>query len=288
MNLRDFEYLVAVADLWHFGKAAERCNVSQPTLSMQLKKLENYLSVQLFERTNKQVMITKIGEEIAMRARQILLTSNEIKQLAKTAQEPLAGDFTLGAFPTIAPYFLPIIVPKIAENLPKLKLFLVEDKTEILLAKLKAGTLDATLLALPIYDEDLEFAELFSDPFMLAVPTSHKLAKRKFIHPKDIVGEKLLLLEEGHCLRNQALEICSLIGVGERQDFRATSLETLRQMVRVGVGVTLMPEIAVREKDGVCYIPIKPEISRKIALVWRKTSTRKQCIEAMLPSFIRI
>lgn len=282
MNLRDFEYLVAVADLQHFGKAAEHCNVSQPTLSMQLKKLEDYLGVKLFERTNKQVMITKIGAEIIARARQILLTASEIKNLAKTAQDPLAGDFTLGAFPTLAPYFLPIIAPKIATVLPKLKLFLVEDKTATLLEKLKSGALDAAFIALPIEDDSLEFSELFSDPFMLAVPCNHKFAQRKSISQKDIVSEKLLLLEEGHCLRSQALEICSLIGTGERQDFRATSLETLRQMVRANVGITLIPRIAIRENDGVCYIPIKPEISRKIALVWRKTSTRIQCIEKII------
>lgn len=282
MNLRDFEYLVAVADLGHFGKAAEHCNVSQPTLSMQLKKLEDYLGVQLFERNNKQVMITKIGAEIAVRARKILLITSEIKMMARNAQEPLAGDFTLGAFPTLVPYFLPIIVPKIASAMPKLKLFLMEEKTEKLLEKLKSGVLDAALLALPIEDESLEYKEIFSDNFLLAVPANHKLSKRKYINQSEIIGEKLLLLEEGHCLCSQALEFCSLIGVGERQDFRATSLETLRQMVRAGVGITLIPKIAVREDLGVSYIPIKPAIARKIAIVWRKTSTHKACIDAII------
>jgi len=282
MNLRDFEYLVAVADLGHFGKAAERCHVSQPTLSMQLKKLENYLGVPLFERNNKQVLITKIGTEIAARARQILLTTQEIKQLAKTAQDPLAGDFTLGAFPTLAPYFLPLIVPKITRELPKLKLFLVEEKTSILLEKLKNNKLDAALLALPIQDDSLEFEELFADPFMLAVPAGHKFAQRKYIGQSDIISEQLLLLEEGHCLRSQALEFCSFIGTSERQDFRATSLETLRQMVRANVGITLIPRLAARDNDGIIYIPLKPEISRRIALVWRKTSTKMVCIKALL------
>ncbi len=282
MNLRDLQYLVAVADQQHFGKAAEQCHVSQPTLSMQLKKMEEYLGVQLFERTNKRVMITPTGEKIAERARQVLRDTQEIRDIAKTAQDPYAGEFRLGAFPTLAPYFLPQVLPAIARKLPKLKLLLVEEKTEQLLDKLKAGTLDAALVALPIEEEGFGSAALFDDPFLLAVPLSHPLAKHKHVNQNDLKGERLLLLEEGHCLRNQALEVCSLMGGFEQQDFRATSLETLRQMVASGVGITLIPKLAMRKKDGIAYIPFaKPAISRTIGLVWRKTTTRKSCIEAM-------
>jgi len=283
MNLRDLEYLVAVADRKHFGKAAEHCHVSQPTLSMQLKKLEEYLGVQLFERTNKHVMITEAGEKIAERARQILRNAEEIKEIGKTAQDCYAGDFRLGAFPTLAPYFLPLAVPKITKKFPKLKLLLIEEKTEQLLDGLKAGSMDAALIALPIKDDDLESAPLFNDPFFLAVPLGHPLAKRKSINQNEIKGEHLLLLEDGHCLRSQALEVCSMIGASEQQDFRATSLETLRQMVASGIGITLIPKLAMKKNDGIAYIPFaKSAPSRTIGLVWRKTSARKSCIEAMI------
>ena len=219
MNLRDLQYLVAVADLQHFGKAAQACHVSQPTLSMQLKKLEETLGVQLFERTNKHVMITKIGEMLTEHARRILQVAQEMRDIAKTAQDVYGGDFYLGAFPTLAPYFLPYTVPKITSTFPKLKLWLAEEKTETLLEKLKEGTLDAALVALPIDEEGLDSAPLFDDPFLLAVPLNHPFARRKSIHPGKIMGERLLLLEEGHCLRNQALEVCSMMGASEYQGF---------------------------------------------------------------------
>lgn len=283
MNLRDLQYLVAVADEGHFGKAAQHCHVSQPTLSMQLKKMEEYLGVQLFERTNKQVMITPVGEKIAERARQILCDTQGIRDIAKTAQDPYAGEFRLGAFPTLAPYFLPQVVPVIARKLPKLKLLLVEEKTEQLLYKLKIGSLDAALIALPVEDESLDSISLLEDPFLVAVSINHALSGRKHINPSDLKKEQLLLLEEGHCLRNQALEVCGMIGASEHQDFRATSLETLRQMVAAGVGITLIPQLAMRKNDGITYIPFsKAAISRSIGLVWRKTSVRKPCIEAMI------
>jgi LysR family hydrogen peroxide-inducible transcriptional activator len=250
---------------------------------MQLKKLEEYLGVQLFERTNKQVMVTPVGEEIVQRARLILREAEEIKAVAKTAQDPYAGDFRLGAFPTLAPYFLPLAVPAIRKKLPKLKLLLVEEKTTQLLDKLKTGALDAALIALPVEEEGLDSAPLFDDPFLLAVPIGHPFAKRKHVNQNDIKGEQLLLLEDGHCLRSQALEVCSLIGASEHQDFRATSLETLRQMVAAGVGITLIPKLAMRKDDGIVYIPFaKPAPIRSIGLVWRKTAVRKPCIEMLL------
>lgn len=283
MNLRDLQYLAAVADHRHFGRAAEQCHVSQPTLSMQLKKLEDYLGVQLFERSNKHVMPTPIGEQIAARARLITQAAQEMRDLAKTAQDPYAGDFRLGAFPTLAPYFLPQAAPQIAEALPNLKLWLVEEKTESLLSKLAAGTLDAALIALPFDADGLDSAPLFHDPFFLAVPLSHPFAKRKHITQSELKTQPLLLLEDGHCLRSQALEICSLIGASEHQDFRATSLETLRQMVASGMGVTLIPKLAMRDHDGIAYIPFaKPVPARTIGLAWRKTTARRPCIDKIV------
>ena len=285
MNLRDLQYLTAVADHEHFGKAARACNTSQPTLSMQLKKLEETLGVQLFERTNRQVMITPVGEEIAQRARRILREAEEIKAVAKTAQDPYAGEFRLGAFPTLAPYFLPQAVPAIRKKLPKLKLLLIEEKTESLVERLRAGTLDAALLALPVHEDALETMHLFDDAFLLAVPRGHPLAKRNTIRQSDIADERLLLLEDGHCLRAQALEVCSMTGASENQEFRATSLETLRYMVASGVGITLIPEMAMKKGDGIAYIPFaRPAPSRSIGLAWRKSSARLLCIKTLAES----
>lgn len=275
MNLRDLEYLVAVSELKHFGRAADKCFVSQPALSMQLKKLEETLGVELFERSNKKVMVTKVGQEIADRAAKILRDANEIKDLAKTYHDPFAGDLRMGAFPTLAPYLLPQIVPDIVSEYPNLKLLLIEEKTDALVKMLREGEIDVALLALPIDVDSLDSIELFQDDFLLALPPSHHLAKRKYITHQDLQSESLLLLEEGHCLREQALDVCSLIGTSESQDFRATSLETLRQMVASGVGITLIPESAKKENDGIVYLPFKSQpLSRRIALVFRKTSPK--------------
>lgn len=282
MNLRDLQYLVAVADAGHFGKAASKCNISQPTLSMQLKKLEEYLGVTLFERTNKQVMITAVGKRIADEARAVLQGAEGIRAIARNAQSPFAGDFRLGAFPTLAPYFLPHAIPAISKALPELRLLLVEDKTADLLRALEAGTLDAALIALPVDAKGLTSQPLFDDPFLLAVPRNHALANRKRVTPEDLQGYPLLLLEDGHCLRDQALEVCSLMGGREQDEFRATSLETLRQMVVAGVGITLIPKLAQREGDGLIYIPFAaPAPLRTIGLVSRKTSARMECVDAL-------
>jgi LysR family hydrogen peroxide-inducible transcriptional activator len=282
MNIRDLKYLVAVADERHFGRAARLSHVSQPTLSMQLKKLEETLGVQLFERNNKQVMITQAGSEIAERARIILRDVDALYASAKAAQDPLAGEFRLGAFPTLAPYFLPPVIPKLRKQLPSMKFLLIEEKTDRLIERLKKGLLDAALLALPIQQEGLETRSLFTDPFLLAVPQGHRLAKRRQVTRRDIADEELLLLEEGHCLRAQALEVCSVIGASEHEDFRATSLETLRQMVAAGVGITLIPKLARREDDGIAYIPFgDPAPFRTIGLVWRKGTARRECIDVM-------
>lgn len=282
MNLRDLEYLVAVADHMHFGKAAKAVHVSQPTLSMQLKKLEEYLGVKCFERAGKRVLLTPSGQELCHKARNIVTQARELKELAKSRQNPLGGDFYLGAFPTLAPFILPLIVPHIRKALPSLKLFLVEEKTSEIMAKLVAGKIDAALVALPVEERGVEYLPLFTDPFMLAVPEGHRLAKRRQASMSDINHEELLLLEEGHCLRAQALEVCSIAGAAESQQFRATSMETLRQMVASGVGITLIPKMASRKDDGVVYIPFKEKkLARSIGLVWRSGSGRAQAISRL-------
>ncbi len=284
MNLRDLNYLVAVADLRSFIQAADQCCISQPTLSTQIKKMEESLGVQIFERTNKKVLPTELGEQIIASARRVLLEIDVIQQYAENAQDPLAGNFRLGAFPTLAAYIFPGLVPLIKQTLPKLRLILVEEKTDVLIAQLKQGQLDAVLLALPILDDTLEIRLLFEDEFLLAVASDNPLAARTTIAQSDLIHQQLLLLDEGHCLRGQALQICKLNHAEEQQDVRATGLETLRQMVRAGTGITFMPKIAIHEpEEGIRYIPfVEPAPKRTIGLVWRKTSARNELLEKLI------
>lgn len=283
MNLRDLKYLVAVADYQHFGNAAKACNVSQPSLSMQLKKLEEYLNVVLFERNNRRVMITPIGREIAARARAILQWEEEIKALAMAEQDPFSGELRLGGFPTLAPYYFPEVVSKVKQQYEKLTLYLVEEKTLDLVEKLRLGELDGAFLALPLgHVDDLMTKELFEESFLLAVPEEHVLAEHETVGMKELDGARLLLLEDGHCLREQALGVCDKMGALESQDFKATSLETLRQMVVSGVGITLIPEMAKRNGDGLVYIPFEdPMPSRIIAMAWRPMNPKWKCLQAI-------
>lgn len=283
MNLRDLHYLVAVADLKNFSQAAEKCFISQPTLSNQIKKLEETLDITIFERTNKRVMLTPIGEQIVASARRILREEDTIRHLAKLAHDPLSGTFKLGAFPTLSTYIFPKIVPEIKEKCPKLRLILVEEKTDRLVEKLKDGALDAALLALPLDDDYFSTEALFEDEFFLATPPEHPLTKKTSLKQSDLTPHKLLLLEEGHCLRDQALDVCRLSGLEEETDFRATGLETLRQMVKAGTGITFMPQIAIKEQEaGIAYIPFSPPApTRTIGLVWRKTTARSKLIQEL-------
>ena len=278
MNLRDLGYLVSVADHRHFGKAAEASFVSQPTLSTQIKKLEQELGVKLIERNPRQIMLTDAGERVVERARIILRETDNIKDIARQAVDPESGSVRLGLFPTLAPYLLPHVVPELHRRFPLLELLLVEEKTEVLIQQVRDGQLDVAVLALPIPDYQLHEEFLFAEDFVLAVPSTHPLAASG--GPVDIsvlAEENVLLLEEGHCLREQALTICRLAGASERSGFRATSLETLRQMVAAGVGVTLLPELAVQppvpsSPDIVLLRFAEPVPRRQIAMFWRETS----------------
>jgi LysR family hydrogen peroxide-inducible transcriptional activator len=286
IKLKDLRYLVAVADTRHFGRAAGRCFVSQPTLSAQLKKLEQYLGVQLIERQPNNVSLTDAGARIVERARRILEASEEVVTLARAERDPLAGRLRLALLPTIGPYLLPLVSQSIRKALPRLELHLYEHQTATILQKLKAAELDLGILALPVDLEGLEVRTLYCEPFAVAVPQRHRLAQRERVQPSDLEGETLLLLEEGHCLRDQALEVCSRIGAGESQDFRATSLETLRQMVATGAGITLLPQLATQgaygQARGVVVLPFaNPAPQRQIGAVWRKTTARSAAIEAV-------
>jgi LysR family transcriptional regulator, hydrogen peroxide-inducible genes activator len=286
LKLKDLRYLVAVADQRHFGRAAARCFVSQPTLSAQLKKLEQAFGVQLIERAPNKVALTPAGEEIVARARRILEASDEIVTLARSHRDPLAGRLRIALLPTIGPYLLPRVAPLIRRQLPRLQLRLYEYQTATMLEKLHGGELDLGILALPVELSGLESRELYREAFVLALPERHPLAAHESVRVGDLKGESLLLLEEGHCLRDQALEVCSRVAVREDQDFRATSLETLRQMVAAGAGVTLLPELAgrgaYRSARGVVLRPFaKPAPVRHIGALWRKTTARRAAIDAL-------
>ncbi|MEM1412182.1 MAG: LysR substrate-binding domain-containing protein [Pseudomonadota bacterium] len=277
MNLRALKYFVKLAEIKHFSRAAEACFVSQPTLSTQIRKLEEELGVQLVERAPRRVQLTPVGEEIAARARHVLRDVDQIHAAARRSRDPETGTLRLGLFPTLAPYLLPHVVPTLRERFPKLRLELSEEKTGDILAMLENGDLDAALLALPIEDDSLETLSLFREPFFLAIPDGHPLASKAEIETTDLDGAELLLLEDGHCLRDHALEVCALAGARERVDFHATSMETLRQMVAADVGVTLMPALAVAPPiaptGNITLRPFAaPAPHRTIALVWRRTS----------------
>ena len=285
IKLKDLRYLVAVADTGHFGQASQRCFISQPTLSAQLKKLEDYLGVQLIERQPRGATLTQAGAQIVARARLILSASDEVVTIAQTFRDPLAGTLKVAMIPTVGPYVLPKVAPAVRKQLPRLDLLLFEYQTAAMVEKIQAGEIDLGVLALPVEIEGLASRRLYDEDFNVALPEHHRLAKQATVRIQDLEGESLLLLEEGHCLRDQALEVCGRISLHERQDFRGTSLETLRQMVAAGAGVTLMPELASHgaygHARGVFIRPlVRPTPHRQIGAVWRKSSARQAAIQA--------
>ncbi len=286
MNLRELEYLLAVDEERHFHRAADRCFVSQPTLSGQLKKLEQELGVQLVERNNRQVRMTEAGRAVSDQARRVLNEAQAIQSIARTFHDPMQGELQLGLIPTVAPYLLPVIMPLFKKQYPGLKLWLHEQQTAVLLDKLRTAELDLLILALPV--ETNEFAEwdLFNEVFWLAVPRQAPLAKKTNLRLADLQDQEMLLLEEGHCLRGQALEVCFSAGAHENAGFRATSLETLRHMVGEGMGMTLIPDLAVPKRrlksDPVSYVPFRdPKPARRIGMLYRKDSYREAVFQNM-------
>lgn len=275
MTLQELRYLVAVAEDGQVARAAKRCHVGQPTLSTQLKKLEESLGVQLFERGPRGLKPTAAGAPIIAQARVVLEEADKLRALARTTQDPMTGSLRLGSIPTLGPYLLPYLLPIIRKRYPQLRLLLSEHLTAALLHELHAHTLDCALLALPIAHHGLEVMELFHEPFELALPADHALAKKKQVRPEDLSSECLLLLEEGHCLRDQALAVCGTAGNAAREEVQATSLETLRQMVAAGVGCTLLPQLSTQggarpDKRLIELRPfVRPAPTRSIGLVWR-------------------
>ncbi len=291
MNLRDLRYLVAVAEHRHFGRAAAACFVSQPTLSTQIKKLETELGVELIERSPRHIRMTAAGEAVIERAQIMLREADNIVDIARHMKDPSAGVIRLGMFPTLGPYLLPHVIPQIRDQFPNLKLQLVEEKSDEILRQLRNGDLDAVLLARPVSGDDLESVSLFAEDFVLAVPDDHTLAKQSGPVPASVLQDHdVLLLTEGHCLRDQALAVCQMTGGTEYSGFRATSLETLRQMVAAGAGITLLPNLSVQppvpQPEHLTLVPFaEPVPSRDIAMFWRKTTPLQDFLTEMAQIF---
>lgn len=288
MNLRDLKYILAVAETRHFGRAAERCFVSQPTLSGQIKKLEEELGVVIFERTNRSVEVTPIGAAILGHARLLLEQADAIEQVARAHQDPLAGPLRIGAIPTLSPYLMPLLLVPLKRRYPQLKLVLSEEITDSLLKRLRQHELDAALIATPTDDPDLDAIPLFDEPFWLAHPRSHPLYDKDDIGPEDLEQIDLLLLAEGHCLTHQVMDVCHQAErspAGEMADLRAASLETLLQLVGAGFGCTLVPALAIRggwmTDSGIIARRLElPEAYRRITLVHRRSFPRKEALDA--------
>jgi LysR family hydrogen peroxide-inducible transcriptional activator len=287
MNLRDLKYLVAVADYQHFGQAAERCFVSQPTLSGQIKKLEEELGVMLFERNKRSVETTHAGEAIVAQARQVLEQADALKQLAQSHQDPLVGPLRMGVIPTLSPYLMPLILQPLQQQYPQIKLVLSEELTDTLLTRLAKHEIDAALIATSVEDTDFESMPLFEEPFWLVHPKDHPLSKKQKITQTDLDNADLLLLAEGHCFAEQAMEVCHIHerGMrGEQADLRAASLETLLQLVIAGLGSTLLPALALNtvsaKNKGIQARQLQlPDTYRQVSLVYRRTFPRRKALE---------
>lgn len=294
VTLAELRYVVALSDQRHFGRAAKSCRVTQPTLSAAIKKFETTLRVTLFERSSKHVAVTPLGVQIVEEARRILDATDRIGDLAAQGHRPLSGPLRLGVIPTMGPYLLPWLVPPLREAYPELQLVLREVKTSVMVDELAHSQLDAGILALPIPARGMTSSPLFEEPFLFVGPSGHVLGKKTSVKEGDLEGERVLLLDEGHCLRDQALSICNKVGAttdDRESDFRATSMETLRHMVGAGMGSTLLPALAVSDdEEARSHVTVRPFASpqpgRRMVLAWRKTHPRA-ADHALLAEFIR-
>src|ERR1700692_1517623 len=278
-SLQQLRFLCALAEQGHFGRAAESCAVTQSTLSGGIKEIEARLGVALFERSHRHVMLTPVGKEIAARAQRLLVDAEELVGCARNAQEPLSGPLRFGIIPTVGPYVLPSLLPHLGTSLPKLKLYVREAPTAVLLDKLAGGELDILLVAIPYELGDVETMEIKEDPIVVAMPRNHPLRHHKVVSRDDLAREQLLLIEDGHCLRSQSLKACRTLGPVLKEVFQATSLRPLVQMVAAGLGITLMPQIAVDSElastRNVVIRPLSPDKPfRTLVLAWRPTSSR--------------
>jgi LysR family hydrogen peroxide-inducible transcriptional activator len=278
-SLQQLRFLCALAEQCHFGRAAESCAVTQSTLSGGIKELEARLGITLFERSHRHVMLTPLGKEIATRARRLLVDAEELVGLARNAQEPLSGPLRFGVIPTVGPYVLPSLLSHLGTALPRLKLHVREAPTAVLLDKLAGGELDILLAAIPYELGDVEAMEIAKDPIVVAMPRNHPLGQHRLVGRDDLAREQLLLIEDGHCLRSHSLQACRIADPVRNEVFQATSLRTLVQMVAAGLGITLIPQIAVDSElastRNVVIRPLSPDKPyRTLVLAWRSTSSR--------------
>jgi LysR family transcriptional regulator, hydrogen peroxide-inducible genes activator len=289
ISLRQLEYVVAVARLRNFREAAAACHVSQSGLSIQLRQLEDHLGVQIFERDRRRVLVTAAGEEIVHRAERVLGEARGLVDGAAAAARPMSGVLRLGVIPTIAPYLLPAALPRLRKRYPEFRVRLREALTADLVEATRQGDLDLLLVSLDAPLGGLVERPLFDDPFVVALPHGHRLAARKVLSEADLHGEPVLLLDDGHCLRDNALAVCHAAGLDEASDFRAGSLNTLVQMVAAGDGITLLPSMAARVEtrhSALALVPFrKPVPSRRIGLAWRPMSGRAAEYERIAPLF---
>ena len=279
-TLRQLRYFVALAETRHFGQAAVRCHVTPPALSMQIKELEEALGAPLVERARSGAMLTPAGVEVTRRARAILRAVRDLADLARQHADVPSGPLRVGVIPTIGPYLLPNVLPRVHAAFPNLQLSLRESQTLVLVKELLVGTLDLLILALPVDDPEIDELPLFEDVFALALPATHPLEAQGGVTETELRGERLLLLEEGHCLRDQTLAVAQAGGASELDDFRASSLATVVQMVASGYGCTILPELAVPvevgDRQGIRVVPFKrPPPVRTVGLAWRRTSPRR-------------
>ncbi|WP_428420967.1 LysR substrate-binding domain-containing protein [Methylibium sp.] len=290
MTLTELRYIVAVARERHFGRAAEACFVSQPTLSVAIKKLEDELDVKIFERGSSEISMTPLGEEIVRQAQAVIEQAQAIKEIAKRGQDPLAGALRLGIIYTIGPYLLPDLVKHAIEMFPQMPLMLQENFTVKLLEMLRTGELDCAIMAEPFPDTGLAIAPLYDEPFVVATPATHPLAKRESISSEELKKETMLLLGTGHCFRDHVLEVCpefarfSSDAEGIRKSFEGSSLETIKHMVASGMGVTVVPQLSVPKEmqTHLRYVPFTaPLPTRRVVLAWRRTFTRYEAIAAL-------
>jgi len=285
-TLRQLRHLVALARHEHFGRAAQACHVTQSTLSASIKELEDQLQATLVDRTRRRVVVTPLGQAIVERAEDILRRAEDLVEAARESREPLTGSLNLGVIPTIGPFLLPRCLPALRRRYPRLQLYLTEDLTDRLLDQLRKGDLDLALIALPYDAPDAETADLLDDPFRLAVPKDHPLATAARVGPAKLAEANLLLLRDGHCLREHALAACRLAGRGQIDAFGATSLYTLVQMVENGLGVTLLPQLAldagILRGTRLVALPMEGDApTRRIALVWRRGTARRAEFEQL-------
>ena len=290
MTLTELRYIVAVARERHFGRAAEACFVSQPTLSVAVKKLEEELDVKIFERGGSEVSVTPLGEAIVRQAQVVIEQAAAVKEIAKSGKDPLSGALKLGIIYTIGPYLLPDLVRQAIERVPQMPLMLQEHFTVKLLDMLRSGEIDCAIMAEPFPDTGLAVAPLYDEPFMVAVPKSHPLAKRKKVSSQELKQETMLLLGTGHCFRDQVLEVCpefarfSSNADGIRKSFEGSSLETIKHMVASGMGVTVVPQLSVPQsaQPHVAYLKFEPPVpTRRVVLAWRRSFTRYEAIAAL-------